>query len=68
MHDGIDVHVFKNPAYAINIVDVDDVKRNLFRDGCPMATGQVVNDDDLMAFLKQGLHRMAADIAGTAGN
>ncbi|KXA69566.1 hypothetical protein HMPREF3201_00925 [Megasphaera sp. MJR8396C] len=68
MHDGIDVHIFKDPAHTVDIVDIDDVKRNRFRDGCPMAAGQVVDDDDLMAFVKQGLHRMAADIAGTAGN
>ena len=30
-------------------MDVDDVKRDFFRDGCPMAARKIINDDDVVA-------------------
>jgi len=49
VHDGVDVHVFHDVPYPVDVMDVDDVKRDFFRDGCPMAARKIINDDDVVA-------------------
>ena len=49
VHDGVDVHIFHDVPYPVDVMDVDDVKRDFFRDGCPMAARKIINDDDVVA-------------------
>ena len=49
VHDSVDVHVFHDVLYPVDVMDVDDVKRDFFRDSCSMAAGKIIDNDDVVA-------------------
>jgi len=68
VHHGADLLLGEDPREQIDVRDIASVERHALRNGELEPRAQIVDHRDRPSRVEQGQHRMAADIAGPAGN